>query len=81
MQNPVQSPAFNVPDTAELHHFPYLAAHFRLIAVNFAVLALGLRVKGAFLIPFERIGKKLRTLRAKLLSAVVLSAEHAYETA
>ncbi len=82
MQNPVQPPALYVPDTAELHHFPYLPAHFRLIAVDFAVLALRLGVKGAFLIPPQRIGEKLRALGAKFLpAAVVLTAENASETA
>lgn len=61
MQNPVKPATFDVPDTAEFHYFTYFLAHFRLVAVDFTVFALGLRVKGAFFVTLQGIGKEFST--------------------
>lgn len=81
MHNPVKPAAFDVPDTAEFHYFTYFLAHFRLVAVDFTVFALGLRVKGAFFIASHCISKQFSTCGAKLICAsVVFTAENPYET-
>ena len=78
-QQPTQSPTRGEVDTGELHHFPDPAAIWFCVAVNGALLALRLRIKGTIRQSLLRVGEQIGAVGTHLarLGAMILVAVHA----